>query len=80
MNTLQEASTIYKAFKKGGPAFGGWQVRQTVTLLILCVLIHLARCFLEPTIPEQLLVQVSTGSVLTVSMATLTVGVIDLKM
>jgi hypothetical protein len=27
MNTLQEASTIYKTFKKGGPAFGGWQVR-----------------------------------------------------
>jgi len=26
MNTLQEASTIYKAFKKGGPAFAGWQM------------------------------------------------------
>jgi hypothetical protein len=26
MNTLQEVSTIYKAFKRGGPAFGGWQV------------------------------------------------------
>lgn len=27
MNTLQESSRIYKAFKKGGPSFGGWQVR-----------------------------------------------------
>ena len=26
MNTLQEASRIYKAFQKGGPSFGGWQV------------------------------------------------------
>ncbi|UPX10773.1 4-hydroxy-2-oxoheptanedioate aldolase [Ascochyta rabiei] len=26
MNTLQEASTIYKSFKRGGPAFGGWQM------------------------------------------------------
>jgi hypothetical protein len=27
MNTLQESSRIYRAFKKGGPTFGGWQVR-----------------------------------------------------
>jgi hypothetical protein len=26
MNTLQEASRVYKAFKNGGPSFGGWQV------------------------------------------------------
>jgi hypothetical protein len=26
MNSLQEASSIYKAFKKGGPSFGAWQV------------------------------------------------------
>ncbi|KAF1840726.1 Phosphoenolpyruvate/pyruvate domain-containing protein [Cucurbitaria berberidis CBS 394.84] len=26
MNTLQEASKLYKAFKKGGPSFGGWQM------------------------------------------------------
>ncbi|KAH8629431.1 hypothetical protein IG631_16688 [Alternaria alternata] len=26
MNTLQEASRIYKAFQKGRPTFGGWQV------------------------------------------------------
>ncbi|KAF2034833.1 Phosphoenolpyruvate/pyruvate domain-containing protein [Setomelanomma holmii] len=26
MNTLQEASKVYKAFKKGGPSFGGWQM------------------------------------------------------
>ncbi|KAF3043400.1 hypothetical protein E8E12_004912 [Didymella heteroderae] len=26
MNTLQDRSTIYKAFKKGGPALGGWQM------------------------------------------------------
>ncbi|EOA82099.1 hypothetical protein ACJQWK_05574 [Exserohilum turcicum] len=26
MNTLQEASRIYKAFQKGGPSFGGWQM------------------------------------------------------
>ncbi|KAF3000308.1 hypothetical protein E8E13_008854 [Curvularia kusanoi] len=26
MSTLQEASTIYRAFKKGGPAFAGWQM------------------------------------------------------
>jgi hypothetical protein len=27
MNSLQEASRIFKAFKKGGPSFGAWQVR-----------------------------------------------------
>jgi 4-hydroxy-2-oxoheptanedioate aldolase len=26
MNTLQEASRIYKAFQEGRPTFGGWQV------------------------------------------------------
>ncbi|KAF2120585.1 Pyruvate/Phosphoenolpyruvate kinase-like domain-containing protein [Lophiotrema nucula] len=26
MNSLQEASRIYKAFKKGGPSFGAWQM------------------------------------------------------
>lgn len=26
MNTLQEGSRVYKALKKGGPSFGGWQV------------------------------------------------------
>lgn len=26
MNTLQEASRVYKALKKGGPSFGGWQM------------------------------------------------------
>ncbi|KAI4660291.1 uncharacterized protein J4E78_004992 [Alternaria triticimaculans] len=26
MNTLQEASRVYKAFQKGGPTFGGWQM------------------------------------------------------
>ena len=35
MNSLQEASTIYKVFKKGGPAFGGWQVRKSISLLTL---------------------------------------------
>ncbi|KAF2638162.1 Phosphoenolpyruvate/pyruvate domain-containing protein [Massarina eburnea CBS 473.64] len=26
MNSLQEASRVFKAFKKGGPSFGGWQM------------------------------------------------------
>jgi hypothetical protein len=30
MNTLQDRSTTYKAFKKGGPALGGWQVRTVI--------------------------------------------------
>src|SRR5690242_1271548 len=67
MNTLQEASTIYKAFKKGGPAFGGWQVRNQTSSSTLFILIRVIRCFLERTIPERLLVQASIGFVSTVN-------------
>lgn len=76
MNTLQEASTIYKAFKRGGPAFGGWQVRPYIPLPMLCILIWWIRCFLERTTLEPLLVQESIGFALTVNMVTSTVRVI----
>jgi hypothetical protein len=35
MNTLQEASKIYNAFKKGGPSFGGWQVLKSTSIVQL---------------------------------------------
>jgi hypothetical protein len=34
MNTLQEASRIYKAFQKGGPTFGGWQVPSFILFIL----------------------------------------------
>lgn len=73
MNTLQEASTIYKAFKNGGPAFGGWQVREPILLWISIVLTLTYRCYLGQITLELLPVLVLIGSAWTVNMVTLTV-------
>jgi hypothetical protein len=70
MNTLQERSTIYKAFKKGGPALGGWQVRLLIVLSFLLILTLFDRCCQEQTILVQLPVLASIGSVLTANTAT----------
>lgn len=79
MNTLQEASTIYKSFKKGGPAFGGWQVRGVLSPLISWLLNFAIRCCLERTTLEQLPVQVLIGSALTASTAISMVGTLSRK-
>ena len=70
MNTLQERSTIYKAFKKGGPALGGWQVRLLIVLSFLLILTLFDRCCQEQITLAQLPVLASIGSVLTANTAT----------
>jgi 4-hydroxy-2-oxoheptanedioate aldolase len=39
MNTLQEASSLFKTFKRGGPAFGGWQVQNSFVTFMFTPLI-----------------------------------------
>jgi hypothetical protein len=79
MNTLQERSTIYKAFKKGGPALGGWQVWLLIMLPMLLVLTPINRCCLEQTTLVQLPVLASIGSVLTANTATSMVCILHQK-
>jgi hypothetical protein len=57
MNTLQEKSKIYNAFKKGGPSFGGWQVNTGVIIFYFNRLTRIRRCFQARTMPVQLLVR-----------------------
>jgi hypothetical protein len=57
MNTLQEKSKIYNAFKKGGPSFGGWQVHISIAQILVTILIKMRRCFQARTMPVQLLVR-----------------------
>jgi hypothetical protein len=65
MNTLQQASKVYKAFKKGGPSFGAWQVRLHCLQVTFIQLTSRDRCFRAPIMPEQSLAPVLIGYVLT---------------
>jgi hypothetical protein len=40
MNTLQEASKVYKSFQKGGPSFGAWQVRLSTSQTVIRELMY----------------------------------------
>jgi len=73
MNTLQEGSRVYKAFKKGGPSFGAWQVRSmhSKPKWYHDTKVH-GRCSQERIMLEPLLVQEWTGFASTPSTATLT--------
>lgn len=73
MNTLQEASKIYNAFKKGGPSFGGWQVLASALTSHSFWLMKSFRCFQARIMPAQLLALEWTGYALTLNMETLMV-------
>jgi hypothetical protein len=73
MNSLQEASRIYKAFKKGGPSFGAWQVRSSRGDQRSDLPDGKARCSPGRTILEPLPALGLTGYVWMASMETLMV-------
>lgn len=73
MNTLQEASKIYNAFKKGGPSFGGWQVFTYALKFHSFWLMKSLRCFQARIMLAQLLALEWTGCALTLNMETLMV-------